>query len=105
MGVATAFTIIVTNLHSTKMNSTEALLSIFALLFCFSFLPVQGGKPKLRIQSLIPQNNDVFSNDGVIPALNMALDDINNNDSILSNYELVSEISDTKVSGHPPSAC
>jgi hypothetical protein len=77
--------------------------SIFSLVISWGIVmillgasPGTAAKHNLRIQALIPQMNDVFSSDGVIPAMNMAVDDINANESLLSDYTLFTKISNTK---------
>ena len=71
-----------------------ALVAIFTVSF---YLQVKAEKNKLLIHALIPQNNSVFSADGVTPAAQIAVEDVNNDTSLLPDYELVMEISDSKV--------
>ena len=73
---------------------SAALVAIFTVSF---YLQVKAEKNKLLIHALIPQNNSVFSADGVIPAAQIAVEDVNNYASLLPDYELVMEISDTEV--------
>ena len=45
----------------------------------------------------MPASGDVFTSETVVPAATVACQEINNDDSILSDYELVIEWSNTEV--------
>ena len=77
-----------------RLFISAAQLAIFTVSF---YLQVKAEKKKLLIHALIPQNNLVFSADGLIPAAQIAVEDVNNNASLLPDYELMMEISDSKV--------
>ena len=55
-------------------------------------------KPKLYIQGFVPASGDVFTSETVVPASSVACREVNNDTSILSDYELVIQWSDTMVS-------
>lgn len=55
-------------------------------------------KPKLYIQGFVPADSDIFTSETIVPAASIACQEINSNDSVLSDYELVIEWSDTQVS-------
>ena len=57
-------------------------------------------KPKLYIQGFVPARSDVFTSETIVPAANVACREINTNDSVLGDYELVIEWSDTQVRGN-----
>ena len=77
----------------------SSLKKMMLLVMSLVLLVVQAeaGKQKLLILALVPENNDVFSVDQVIPAAQMALEDVNKNSSLLPDYELVMKIVDTQV--------
>ena len=54
-------------------------------------------KDKLYIQGFVPASGDVFTSETVVPAATVACQEINDDDSILSDYELVIEWSNTEV--------
>lgn len=53
---------------------------------------------KLQLQVLLPYNNTVLSDDSSLPAIIMALRDINSMPYLLQDYELEVSIGNTKVS-------
>ncbi|XP_019864007.1 PREDICTED: uncharacterized protein LOC109593314 [Amphimedon queenslandica] len=70
-----------------------------SLLLSSSIIQTDGNanKTPLRLQILVPaEKNPTYWDGGVIPAMLMALDDVNNASHILSNYTLTANISDTK---------
>ena len=77
----------------------SSLKKMMLLVMSLVLLVVQAeaGKQKLLILALVPEHNDVFSVDQVIPAAQMGLEDINKNSSLLPDYELVMKIVDTQV--------
>uniref|UniRef100_A0A1X7U648 G-protein coupled receptors family 3 profile domain-containing protein n=1 Tax=Amphimedon queenslandica TaxID=400682 RepID=A0A1X7U648_AMPQE len=71
-----------------------------SLLLSSSIIQTDGNanKTPLRLQILVPaEKNPTYWDGGVIPAMLMALDDVNNASHILSNYTLTANISDTKA--------
>lgn len=78
-------------------------LFLSSLLLSSSIIQTDGNsnnnnKASLRLQILVPaKKNPTYWDGGVIPAVYMALDDVNNASNILSNYTLTADISDTKV--------
>ena len=56
-------------------------------------------KPKLYIQGFVPANSAVFTSETIVPAASVACREVNSNQSVLSDYELVIEWSDTEVRG------
>ena len=82
-----------------KMFHFSLLLS--SLLLSSSIIQTDGSntdKASLRLQILVPaEKNPTYWDGGVIPAMLMALDDVNNASNILSDYTLEAHISDTRV--------
>ena len=76
-------------------------LILFLLVSCLLFSSVLsdgGRKANLRIQLLVPEEkNPTYWDGGVLPAMLMAVDDVNNATNILSNYTLEANVSDTRV--------
>ena len=54
-------------------------------------------KPKLYIQGFVPASGDVFTSENIVPASSIACREVNKDTSVLSDYELVIEWSDTEV--------
>ena len=54
-------------------------------------------RAKLYVQGFVPASGEVFTSETVVPATTVACQEINGNASILSDYELVIEWSDTMV--------
>lgn len=75
-----------------------------ALALCLvglSVLHVSGAtRTPILIHTLVPYNNPSFSADGVVPAMDLAVDDVNNGSffTYLQNYSLVLIKNDTQVS-------
>ncbi|XP_019856011.1 PREDICTED: gamma-aminobutyric acid type B receptor subunit 1-like [Amphimedon queenslandica] len=70
-------------------------LSFFFLLLSAS-LSASFPPRKLQLQVLLPLNNSVVRNYDALPAVTMALEDINANPYFLQDYELVAAINDTE---------
>lgn len=71
-----------------------SLLSTTLLILLSSY--VHGEKKKLRIQVLVPYANSVFSQEGAISAVELAVRDVGEH-GILEDYELEPYFSNTKV--------
>ena len=72
-------------------------MMLLVVSLVFLVVQVEAGKQKLLILTLVPENNDVLSADQLIPAAQMGLEDINNNSSLLPDYELMMKIVDSQV--------
>ena len=79
------------------VSSLKKMMLLVVSLVLLVVVQAEAGKQKLLILALVPENNDVLSADQVIPAAQMALEDVNKNSSLLSDYELVMKIVDTQV--------
>ena len=78
------------------------LLSLFLpLTSCTYMSPNCNGsttdKDKLYIQGFVPATGDVYTSETIVPAATVACKEINSNSSILEDYELVIDWSDTMV--------
>ena len=72
------------------------------LLLLIGAMAVVNGLVPLRVHVLVPKENPSFSAEGTLPAMELAIDDINNNSDLLKNYNLSLIITDTKVGCSPP---
>lgn len=54
-------------------------------------------KPNIYIQGFVPVDNRLYSSQTIVPAATVACREINSNSSVLGDYELVIEWSDTMV--------
>ncbi|XP_077991830.1 gamma-aminobutyric acid type B receptor subunit 2-like [Glandiceps talaboti] len=84
------------------MNST-CLKWPFTVLFCLVILTFYktdangNNKTKLAVLGFVPVNiTSGWSSGGIIPAIEMALDDVNNRSDLLSDYELTCQLVDDK---------
>ena len=56
------------------------------------------GLVPLRIQVLVPKENPSFSAESTLPAMDLAVDDINDNSDLLNDYNFTLVVTDTRVS-------
>lgn len=89
ISILQALALIYFSSHLTYKMSSHILL---LLLSAFS------AAHKLQLQVLLPYNNTVLSDDSSLPAIIMALRDINSMPYLLQDYELEVSIGNTKVS-------
>ncbi|XP_077991529.1 gamma-aminobutyric acid type B receptor subunit 1-like [Glandiceps talaboti] len=69
-----------------------------SIIFAFYITSTNGNtKTKLTLLGFVPvENTSAWSSGGIIPAIEMALDDVNNSSEILSDYELTWQWVDDK---------
>ncbi|XP_077991826.1 gamma-aminobutyric acid type B receptor subunit 2-like isoform X1 [Glandiceps talaboti] len=79
-----------------KQTSTKWLC--LSIIFAFYITSTTGNtKTKLTLLGFVPvENTSAWSSGGIIPAIEMALDDVNNRSDILSDYELTWQWVDDK---------
>ena len=69
---------------------------VISFLFV-AVIVVNGDKTPLYIQGFVPRDNPTFVASSLEPAAHLAVEDVNNNTSLLINYKLNLEFVDTKV--------
>lgn len=84
--------------------SGMALLLLLLLLpfaSCYRAPTCSGtsNKDQIYIQGFVPATGDVYTSETIVPAATVACEEINSNSSILEDYELVIDWSDTMVCG------
>ena len=74
----------------------KSVRKVICVLFV-TVIVVNGGKTPLYIQGFVPRENPTFVTSSLEPAAHLAVEDVNNDPSLLVNYTLNLEFVDTKV--------
>ena len=84
-----------------RPHKPTLLLLIFGLVACVSSQNCTQKNTTLYIQGFVPGENPVYSSPNIVPAAYVAVNEINCNQSLLPDYHIDLNFSDTKVSSLP----
>jgi len=81
-----------------KLTLCGSLVLLVLVLVAGTEFECQGEEDRcIYIQGFVPKKNPTFSTEAIIPAAELALEDINNSTEYLPNHELVLGFANTKV--------
>lgn len=67
------------------------------LLLLLATVALVNGLIPLRVHVLVPKENPSFSAESTLPAMELAIDDINDNPDLLNDYNFTLVVTDTQV--------
>jgi len=74
-----------------------SLLLTFGLAVCASSQSCPPKNNTLYIQGFVPTNNDQYTSENIVPAANIAVNEINCNPNVLPDFHIELKFSDTMV--------
>lgn len=74
-----------------------ACRGLVAILLSLGAVAVMGELTPLKVHVLVPYDNPVYSTESTLPAMELAVDDINNSSAYLNGYNLSLIVTNTEV--------